>query len=102
MKASMKYFVLQSRCACQSKIVVLRITLCYSGSVYLRYRAASRSQGAAPEAEMSFVPNLGNGKITVPDLLRRKSQAAGFHSKPEKITRLTAYDYPTARLLDEA
>ena len=49
---------------------------------------------------MSVVPNPGNGKITVPDLLQRKS--AGFLSKPEKITCLTAYDYPTARLLDEA
>ena len=51
---------------------------------------------------MSVVPNLGNGKITVPDLLQRKSKAAGPFSKPEKITCLTAYDYPTARLLDEA
>ncbi|PYU09878.1 MAG: 3-methyl-2-oxobutanoate hydroxymethyltransferase, partial [Acidobacteria bacterium] len=51
---------------------------------------------------MSVVPNPGNGKITVPDLLQRKSQAPGLHSKSEKITSLTAYDYPTARLLDEA
>jgi len=51
---------------------------------------------------MSVVPNPGNGKITVPDLLQRKSKGAGFLSKPEKITCLTAYDYPTARLLDEA
>lgn len=51
---------------------------------------------------MSVVPNPGNGKVTVPDLLQRKSQAAGLHSKSEKITCLTAYDYPTARLLDEA
>jgi 3-methyl-2-oxobutanoate hydroxymethyltransferase len=51
---------------------------------------------------MSVVPNPGNGKITVPDLLQRKFQAAGFHSKSQKITCLTAYDYPTARLLDEA
>ena len=50
---------------------------------------------------MSVVPNRGNGKITVPDLLQRKTQAAGFHSKSQKITCLTAYDYPTARLLDE-
>jgi len=50
---------------------------------------------------MSVVPNLGNGKITVPDLLQRKS-AAGPHSKSQKITCLTAYDYPTARLVDEA
>jgi 3-methyl-2-oxobutanoate hydroxymethyltransferase len=59
--------------------------------------------GAAPEAKMSVAPRAGNGKITVPDLLSRK-----FHSGPgspetkKKITCLTAYDYPTARLLDEA
>jgi 3-methyl-2-oxobutanoate hydroxymethyltransferase len=51
---------------------------------------------------MSVVPNTGNGKITVPDLLQRKTQAAAPHSKVQKITCLTAYDYPTARLLDEA
>jgi len=51
---------------------------------------------------MSVVPNSRNGKITVPDLLQRKSQAAGSPSNFQKITCLTAYDYPTARLLDEA
>ncbi|HEX8837865.1 MAG TPA: 3-methyl-2-oxobutanoate hydroxymethyltransferase [Candidatus Acidoferrum sp.] len=51
---------------------------------------------------MSVVPNPGNGKITVPDVLQRKSKGAGFLCKPEKIICLTAYDYPTARLLDEA
>jgi len=51
---------------------------------------------------MSVVPNSGNGKITVPDLLQRKRQAAGSQSNFQKITCLTAYDYPTARLLDEA
>jgi 3-methyl-2-oxobutanoate hydroxymethyltransferase len=51
---------------------------------------------------MSVVPNPGNGKITVPDLLQRKTRAADSHSKVQKITCLTAYDYPTARLLDEA
>jgi len=51
---------------------------------------------------MSVVPNSGNGKITVPDLLQRKTQAAGSQSNFQKITCLTAYDYPTARLLDEA
>jgi 3-methyl-2-oxobutanoate hydroxymethyltransferase len=51
---------------------------------------------------MSVVPNSGNGKITVPDLLQRKNPAAGSHSNSQKITCLTAYDYPTARLLDEA
>jgi 3-methyl-2-oxobutanoate hydroxymethyltransferase len=51
---------------------------------------------------MSVVPHTGNGKITVPDLLQRKNQAAGSPSNFQKITCLTAYDYPTARLLDEA
>ena len=51
---------------------------------------------------MSVVPNPGNGKITVPGILQRKNQAAGFLSKTIKITCLTAYDYPTARLVDEA
>lgn len=57
---------------------------------------------------MSVVPHAGNGKVTVPDILRRKNAAAdSSHSKaspcaPQKITCLTAYDYPTARLLDEA
>jgi 3-methyl-2-oxobutanoate hydroxymethyltransferase len=39
-------------------------------------------------------------KITVPELLQRKSQAANFPNK--KITCLTAYDYPTARIVDDA
>ena len=69
-------------------------------------RAVSRGKGTAPEANMSVTPNGGNvpssenRKVTVPDLLQRKSQAAGSQNK--KITSLTAYDYPTARLVDEA
>lgn len=51
---------------------------------------------------MSVVPRAGKGKITVPDLLQRKSLAAGSLSNSTKITCLTAYDYATARLLDEA
>jgi 3-methyl-2-oxobutanoate hydroxymethyltransferase len=52
---------------------------------------------------MSVVPRAGNGKITVPDIRSRKSlsSAGSLETKP-KITCLTAYDYPTARLLDEA
>jgi 3-methyl-2-oxobutanoate hydroxymethyltransferase len=46
-------------------------------------------------------PNAGNGKVTVPDLLQRKT-AAGSSPIANKIVCLTAYDYPTARLLDEA
>ena len=49
---------------------------------------------------MSVLPNQGNGKITVPELLQRKTLPAG--SPKKKITSLTAYDYPTARLLDAA
>jgi 3-methyl-2-oxobutanoate hydroxymethyltransferase len=51
---------------------------------------------------MSVVSRAGDGKITVPELLQRKSQAANSQFTSKKITCLTAYDYPTARLLDEA
>jgi 3-methyl-2-oxobutanoate hydroxymethyltransferase len=50
---------------------------------------------------MSILPNLGNRKITVPDLMQRKSLGAASPAN-NKITCLTAYDYPTARLMDEA
>lgn len=50
---------------------------------------------------MSVVPMPGDGKVTVPGLLQRKS-AATLSSQKQKITCLTAYDYPTSRLLDEA
>jgi 3-methyl-2-oxobutanoate hydroxymethyltransferase len=49
---------------------------------------------------MSTAFNAGNGKITVPDILARKSTPSG--STAVKIVCLTAYDYPTASLLDEA
>jgi 3-methyl-2-oxobutanoate hydroxymethyltransferase len=49
---------------------------------------------------MSVLPREGNGKVTVPDLQQRKSEDR--NSLSAKITCLTAYDYPTARLLDEA
>ena len=51
---------------------------------------------------MSVVPSAGNGKITVPSILERKSGVPSQNSTAAKITCLTAYDYPTARLLDEA
>jgi len=51
---------------------------------------------------MSVVPSAGNGKITVPSILERKSAVSSQNSSAAKITCLTAYDYPTARLLDEA
>src|SRR5215467_15142456 len=48
---------------------------------------------------MSVPSRLNDGKITVPSLLQRKTLAP---QDATKITCLTAYDYPTARLLDEA
>jgi 3-methyl-2-oxobutanoate hydroxymethyltransferase len=49
---------------------------------------------------MSIIPSGNTAKVTVPELLQRKSSAADFPTK--KITCLTAYDYPTGRLVDEA
>jgi 3-methyl-2-oxobutanoate hydroxymethyltransferase len=52
--------------------------------------------------------DAGNGKIAVPDILARKSplslssSLSSTHSNAGKIVCLTAYDFPTARLLDEA
>ena len=54
---------------------------------------------------MSAAPRgAGNGKITVPDIVSRKSlrSASDPSASIQKITCLTAYDYPTARVLDEA
>ena len=51
---------------------------------------------------MSVFPNAGNGKVTVPELLQRKAFAAASTENSKKIVCLTAYDYPTACLLDEA
>jgi 3-methyl-2-oxobutanoate hydroxymethyltransferase len=48
---------------------------------------------------MSVPSRTSDGKITVPSLLQRKSLRPQDQTK---ITCLTAYDYPTARLLDEA
>ena len=50
---------------------------------------------------MSVHSSPGHGKITVPALLQRKA-AAAIPGYTQKITCLTAYDYPFARLLDEA
>lgn len=44
--------------------------------------------------------SLDNSKVTVPELLQRKTLAA--ESQTKKITCLTAYDYPTARIVDGA
>jgi 3-methyl-2-oxobutanoate hydroxymethyltransferase len=52
---------------------------------------------------MSSLPGAGNGKVTVPDILKRKSLLLADPKNPaNKVTCLTAYDYPTARLVDEA
>jgi 3-methyl-2-oxobutanoate hydroxymethyltransferase len=63
---------------------------------------------------MSVVPRASSGKVTVPELLQRKSWAESktirdFATSSEslpaaakRIACLTAYDYPTARLLDGA
>ena len=67
---------------------------------------------------MSTAFDAGNGKITVPDIVSRKTSvrsssnptsnqrsiqdAARGDADRRKIVCLTAYDYPTARLLDEA
>jgi 3-methyl-2-oxobutanoate hydroxymethyltransferase len=49
---------------------------------------------------MSTASNAGNGKITVPDILARKSYPT--HLAERKIVALTAYDTPTARIVDQA
>src|SRR6202158_4092206 len=52
---------------------------------------------------MSVAPNQGDGKVTVPEILSRKASPSPQNPHTgRKITCLTAYDYPTARLLDEA
>ena len=52
---------------------------------------------------MSALPRPGGEKVTAPGLLARKTvSASGFPETSSKITCLTAYDYPTARVLDEA
>jgi 3-methyl-2-oxobutanoate hydroxymethyltransferase len=50
---------------------------------------------------MSAASYAGNGKVTVPSILSRKLDSPE-NPQPQKITCLTAYDYPSARLLDEA
>jgi 3-methyl-2-oxobutanoate hydroxymethyltransferase len=51
---------------------------------------------------MSTVPRAGDGKVTVPGILSRKSNCLTEFPVAKKIACLTAYDYPTARLLDDA
>jgi len=58
---------------------------------------------------MSTAFDAGNGKITVPDIVSRKSSSRASssgnsqsNSEKRKIVCLTAYDYPTARLVDDA
>ena len=56
---------------------------------------------------MSATSNAGNGVITVPDILTRKAYpystaSSTTDSGTRKIVCLTAYDTPTARLVDDA
>ncbi len=52
---------------------------------------------------MSAAPIPGNGKVTVPEILSRKSRIPPGSTETRRvITCLTAYDYSSARLLDEA
>jgi len=52
---------------------------------------------------MSILPTEGSGRVTVPEILSRKKFRAGEPpSTEQKITSVTAYDNPTARLVDEA
>ena len=52
---------------------------------------------------MSVLPSEGSPRVTVPEILSRKKFRPGEAPVTErKITSLTAYDYPTARLVDEA
>jgi 3-methyl-2-oxobutanoate hydroxymethyltransferase len=56
---------------------------------------------------MSATSNAGNGVITVPDILARKAHphstaSSTTDSGTRKIVCLTAYDAPTARLVDDA
>ncbi len=54
---------------------------------------------------MSVLPSAessGTGKITVPSIVARKPVSSRNADSPARITCLTAYDYPTARLLDQA
>jgi 3-methyl-2-oxobutanoate hydroxymethyltransferase len=52
---------------------------------------------------MNAVTRPGGGKVTVPDVLSRKHHSLeDSNEKNQKITCLTGYDYPTARLLDDA
>jgi 3-methyl-2-oxobutanoate hydroxymethyltransferase len=52
---------------------------------------------------MSVLPRSGDQKVTAPGILARKSLSQNNSAETHpKITCLTAYDYPSARLLDEA
>ena len=51
---------------------------------------------------MSAASDAGRAKVTAPDILARKSNSPFPGSVVNKIVCLTAYDYPTARILDDA
>jgi 3-methyl-2-oxobutanoate hydroxymethyltransferase len=50
---------------------------------------------------MSVRPHAGSGKITVPEIASRKLHSLSQIAE-KRITCITAYDYPTAQLLDQA
>jgi 3-methyl-2-oxobutanoate hydroxymethyltransferase len=50
---------------------------------------------------MSVRPHAGSGKITVPEIASRKLGSLSRIAE-KRITCITAYDYPTAQLLDQA
>jgi 3-methyl-2-oxobutanoate hydroxymethyltransferase len=52
---------------------------------------------------MSILPSAGHARVTVPEILSRKHFRPGHAPFTERrITCLTAYDFPTARLVDQA
>ena len=67
--------------------------------IALLLEKSEMGQGIMTAVPMSVPSKFSDGKITVPSLLHRKSLAP---QDSTRITCLTAYDYPTARLLDEA
>jgi len=51
---------------------------------------------------MSVPIDAGSGKITVPDVQARKSRLSPSKSASRKLVCVTAYDFPTARIVDDA
>lgn len=49
---------------------------------------------------MNVVPRSGDSKVTAPGILARKTLSQGSFQTTPKIVCLTAYDYPSAQILD--